>query len=191
MTRRTPRQGLGGGRPGSRRPAPRSTPARTRTTEPPRSRPRFTNRAAILLVIFAVLVVSYASSMRAYLRQQQHISDLQDQIASAQRAIAEGEREKRRWKDPAFVQAQARERFGWVLPGETAYQVIGRDGKPLAGDDGLTDPGTVAQPPKDAWWTTVHGSVQQADHPRKPKPTPTGQITPPPRPQDDQGGESD
>ena len=29
-------------------------------------------------------------------------------------------------------QAQARARFGWVMPGETGYRVIGADGKPLA-----------------------------------------------------------
>ena len=40
-------------------------------------RPRFTNRMAILVVVLAVLVVSYASSMRAYLQQRDQINDLQ------------------------------------------------------------------------------------------------------------------
>ena len=37
------------------------------------------------------------------------------------------EREKRRWADDEYVKAQARERFGWVMPGETSYQVIDRE----------------------------------------------------------------
>ena len=86
---------------------------------------------AILVVVLAVLVVSYASSMRAYLQQRSHIDDLRSQIATSQKDITALEREKGRWKDDAFVETQARERFGWVLPGETSYQVIDRDGKPL------------------------------------------------------------
>ena len=77
---------------------------------------------AVLLVVVAVLVVSYASSMRAYLEQRQQINTLQQQIASSKASIAKAEREKRRWKDPAYVEAQARSRFGWVLPGETSYR---------------------------------------------------------------------
>jgi hypothetical protein len=129
--------------------------------------------------VFAVLVVSYASSMRAYLRQQAHIEDLKHQIADARKAIAEDQREKRRWQDPAYVQAQARERFGWVMPGETAYQVIGRDGKPLTGDDTLTDPATIARTTPEAWWTRAYGTLQAADHPEDyVKPTPVKQIKP-------------
>jgi hypothetical protein len=36
--------------------------------------------------------------------------------------------EKARWQDPAYVREQARERFGWVLPGEVGYRVIRSDG---------------------------------------------------------------
>ena len=86
----------------------------------PSARPRFTNRMAILVVVLAVLVVSYASSMRAYLQQRAHINDLRAQIDSSERDIKALEREKRRWQDDAYVETQARERFGWVMPGETA-----------------------------------------------------------------------
>ena len=39
-------------------------------------RPRFTGRAAVLVLVLAVLTVSYASSLRAYLQQRSHIGDL-------------------------------------------------------------------------------------------------------------------
>lgn len=136
---------------------------------------------AILVLVLAVLVISYASSMRAYLRQRSHISDLSAQIKSSERDISSLEREKRRWADDAYVETQARERFGWVLPGETSYQVIDRNGKPLEQSNELTDPSTVARQVPDAWWDKVKGSLDAADHPKK-APTPATRITPPPVP---------
>ena len=134
---------------------------------------------AILLVVFAVLVVSYASSMRAYLQQRDQINELKQRIAASQADIAQAEREKRRWQDPAYVEAQARERFGWVLPGETSYQVLDADGNPLTGDDELTDPSTVAPAKPTAWWSKAYSSLEAADHPEKKiAPTPATRITP-------------
>ena len=136
---------------------------------------------AVLVVVLAVLVVSYASSMRAYLQQRSHIADLRAQIDSSQRDITALEREKRRWQDDAYVETQARERFGWVLPGETSYQVIGRDGKPLEQGAELTDPDSVARTVPDPWWDKAYGSLEAADHPPK-APTPATRITPSPTP---------
>jgi cell division protein FtsB len=142
-------------------------------------RARFTNRAAILLVVFAVLVVSYASSMRAYLQQREHIDTLRQQIATSKADIAASEREKRRWQDPAYVEAQARARFGWVLPGETSYQVLDANGKPLTGNDALTDPASIAPEKPKAWWTEAYSTLEAADHPeRHVVPTPASKITP-------------
>ncbi|MCW2826818.1 MAG: septum formation initiator family protein [Marmoricola sp.] len=183
-TRRTPngpRKGPRPGRiPGNNRPRARGS-ERARTTAAADPRPRFTNRMAILVVVVAVLVVSYASSMRAYLQQRSHINDLQSQIASSQKDILALEREKRRWADSAYVETQARERFGWVLPGETSYQVIDRNGKPLERTDELTDPASVARQVPDAWWDKVNSTLQAADHPKK-APTPKESITAPPAP---------
>src|ERR1700742_213636 len=98
--------------------------------------------------------------MRAYLQQRSHINDLKAQIASSEHDIKALQREKRRWADPEYVKDQARTRFGWVMPGETSYQVIGRDGKPLEQNDELTDPSSVAQTVPEAWWKKAYGSLQ-------------------------------
>ena len=68
-----------------------------------------------------------------------------------------------------------------MLPGETAYQVIGRDGQPLDGEAKLTDPSTVGSAVPDAWWSKADASLRAADHPKK-RSTPTESITPPPQP---------
>ncbi|HET8603332.1 MAG TPA: septum formation initiator family protein [Marmoricola sp.] len=134
---------------------------------------------AILVVVFALLMVSYASSMRAYLQQHAQVQQLQDQVAQSRHDISQLEREKRRWHDKAYVEAMARERFGWVLPGETAYQVIGRDGKPMQDISELSNPTSVGHVVPEAWWSKAWGSVRTADHPPSEQPPPAAKITPP------------
>lgn len=128
-------------------------------------RPRFTGRAAVLVLLLAVLTVSYGSSMRAYLQQRSHITDLKSQIAQREASIDALEREKRRWDDPAFVQAQARARFGYLMPGQTSYIVLGADGKPLESEAALKDPAQVVKVEPTAWWTTAWASVELAGNP--------------------------
>ncbi|MGI9156771.1 MAG: FtsB family cell division protein [Marmoricola sp.] len=143
-----------------------------------RPRPRFTRRMAVLTVVVAVLVVSYASSMRAYVQQKGHIDALRAQIASSQQDISSLQREKARWQDKAYVRAQARARLDWVLPGEIAYQVIGKDGKPLGGSGQLSDPNSVVHVTPTPWWSKEYDSLQRADHPPKAPTPPARRITP-------------
>ena len=139
--------------------------------------PRLTGRAAILVLVLAVLTVSYASSMRAYLQQRSHISDLKSQIALRQASIGDLEREKRRWEDPAYVRQQARE-LNFVMPGETAYVVLDEDGDPLDQESSLTDPSTVAPRAPTAWWSTAWQSVEVAGNPPEPQEPPASEIDP-------------
>jgi cell division protein FtsB len=136
---------------------------------------RLTGRAAILVLVLAVLTVSYASSMRAYLQQRTQISSLKDTIALRQQSIDDLEREKRRWDDPAYVRQQARE-LNYVMPGETAYVVLDENGDPLDRETSLTDPSTVAQKPPAAWWNTAWQSVELAGNPPKPEAPPAAKI---------------
>lgn len=89
---------------------------------------RFTGRAIVLLVIVLLLVASYASSMHTWWQLRQDIQTAEAEIATRHAMIEKLQDEKERWKDPAYVRQQARERFGWVLPGEVGYRVIRSDG---------------------------------------------------------------
>lgn len=129
------------------------------------AQPRFTGRAVVLVLVLAALTMSYASSMRAYITQRSHIQDLKGAIAEREANIDALEREKRRWEDPAFVRAQARERFGYLMPGETGYQVLGADGKPLKGDAELSDPADAAKAVPTPWWSEAWDSVELAGSP--------------------------
>lgn len=136
-----------------------------------RRRPRLTGRAAVLLLVLSLLTISYASSLRAYLQQRDHIEDLQAQIALRRAQIDDLEREQRRWDDPAYVRAQARD-LNYVMPGETAYVVLDENGNPLDSGAELADPAPVDKKPPSAWWSTAWESVELAGNPPKPESTP-------------------
>lgn len=148
------------------RPPVRAAAARTGGAGAQAPRPRFTGRAAILVLVLAVLMVSYASSMRAYLEQRSHLETLHARIAASEDNIEALEREKERWDDPAFVRAQARERFGWVLPGEIGFQVIDEDGTALDHDDSLPDPVATDEEEQPLWWQSAWDSVEAAGNPQ-------------------------
>ncbi|WP_107764772.1 FtsB family cell division protein [Nocardioides terrigena] len=176
--RRTPRGGPGGTTgPGSRTQRGRSavsrptTPAEARPGADARSRrPRLTGRAAVLVLVLAVLTVSYASSLRAYIQQRSHISDLKTAIAEREASINDLEREKQRWEDPAYVKAQARARFGYLMPGETGFQVLDENGQPLEQQATLNDPDDVLRIEPTAWWSPAWDSVELAGTPPAPQP---------------------
>lgn len=134
----------------------------------------------MLVLVLVVLAVSYASSMRAYLEQRTHLASLEADIEESKANIRALEREKERWKDPAFVRAQARERFGWVLPGEVAFQVIDENGEPLDNTEVLSDPAAPVEDDTPLWWQSAWRSVEVAGNPEEAlEDQPAVQIVPP------------
>jgi cell division protein FtsB len=150
---------------GVRRPAPtsrvRATAAKSRTG------PRFTGRAIILLSVVVLLVASYTSALHAWWDQRAEIHAKQAEIVQRRETIQRLENTKRRYEDPAFIERQARERFGWVMPGEVGYRVIGADGK-IQGE--LPAPADVPKPTVTRWYNVLWGSVEAAG--RDPHDTP-------------------
>jgi Septum formation initiator len=126
------------------------------------------------VLVLAVLMVSYASSMRAYLEQRRHLASLRADIAASRAQISDLQREKKRWNDPAYVRTVAHQRFGWVLPGEIGFQVLDDDGRPLGHTDTLSDPARTTTADRPEWWQSAWGSVVAAGEP------PTTDDVPPP-----------
>lgn len=148
----------------ARRPRAQSATGRVAPAGPTSS--RFTGRSAILVLIALVLFTAYASSLRAWLQQQDALQAARTQISTSSRSIDELKQDKRRFSDSAYVEQQARERFGWVLPGEVGYRVLGADGKATGNSPGLVDR-PIATPDKQ-WYHRLWGSVEQAA--KKPAP---------------------
>jgi hypothetical protein len=130
-------------------------------------------------VVLLILTISYASSLRIYFAQAHEIAATKAQIAERQQRIAELESDVARWQRPDYVRTQARERLGWVVPGETGYKVVDANGKPLGGGAEIAADTPEPQQPRDAWWDKLWGSVEAADQPApvKPKPKPAKPIT--------------
>ncbi len=148
------------------------------------ARPRFTSRAAVLVLVLAALMVSYASSLRAYVEQRRHIGALHERIERSEQHIADLKREKQRWEDDAYVISQARARFAFGFPGEVGYRVVDEDGKPLDQERSLSDPKPL-EDPEPEWWQTTMTSIDEAGNPR-PEVEPVERIVPPKPERDEQ-----
>ncbi|GAB2568319.1 hypothetical protein GCM10009593_01600 [Microlunatus antarcticus] len=148
-------------------------------------RANLTARALALVVVVLVLTISYATSLRIYFSQAHEIATTKAEIADSQAAIGDLQGQIARWNDPAYVAAQARERLGWLVPGETGYTVVGADGKPLGG--GLTLDSSATTDPEQQqpmWWDRMWGSVKAADKPAPVKANPANRapVTPDSKP---------
>jgi len=75
------------------------------------------------LVILAVVVL--APNLRILIEQQQQIARLEQELAQTQSNVEELEQDVARWSDPAYIEAQARERLLYAYPGDVSYLVIG------------------------------------------------------------------
>lgn len=144
----------------------RTGPApRRRTAAPVRpARAGLTTRAAVLGLVVCALVVTAALPLREYLSQRGRISH-SEAAQRAQRLRVEAlDQQLQRWKDPAYVRAQARSRLHYVLPGETSYVVIGPGAAPSPA--GTAAPGSrPTSGPASPWYSQVWGSVRAADRP--------------------------
>ena len=125
-----------------------------------------TRRAMVLALVVIVLAISFGQSLRIYLSQQHDLAVAQQQLRERSAQIADLEAELARWNDPEYVKAQARDRLGWVMPGETGYRVVGADGKPLGGGVVIESEQQLPVGEHDpVWWDRLWGSVKAADAP--------------------------
>ena len=126
----------------------------------------FTRRALILFGVLIVLAASFAGSLRVWVVQSQDLAAAQAQIEQRTARVAELENELARWEDPAYVRAQARNRLGWVMPGEIGYRVIGADGQVMSGTTEIEGVGEAQTSDlASRWWDKLAVSMRQADEP--------------------------
>ncbi|MCV7055461.1 FtsB family cell division protein [Mycolicibacterium gilvum] len=137
-------------------------------------------RAAILAAVICVLTLTIAGPVRTYFSQRTEMKQLQASEAQLREQISELEEQKAKLADPVFIAAQARERLGFVMPGETPYQVQLPPGAAVAPNI----PAEELLEPKnnDPWYTSLWhtiSDVPQGISPTAP-PVPPGAPAPPP-----------
>src|ERR1700752_1911301 len=80
-------------------------------------------RAAVLAAGICVLTLTIAGPVRTYFAQRPEMEQLTASEAALRRQVAELEQKKGKLADPAYIAAQARERLGFVRPGDITFQV--------------------------------------------------------------------
>jgi cell division protein FtsB len=138
---------------------PAGAAARTSAPQPPG---RFTARAVVLGVVLLALVLSYVIPVQVYLSQRAEIAELEASQAAQRQHVADLETQATRWRDPAFIRIQARQRLYFGEPGEILLVTVwpDPDPQPPAGD------GSGAAPaPPGPWWDTLWTSVESANDP--------------------------
>lgn len=113
---------------------------------------------ALLFVLFTVAV-----PVRGWIQQRREISALNEQIAQNQAAIDELKSRKARLKDPAYVQALARDRLNYVFPGEVGFVVLDEETSTKVSEV----PGALVPNDDSAWYSKLWASAQLADQPQK------------------------
>lgn len=76
----------------------------------------------VFLLVLGVVILSPGIS--TLIEQRRTIAELEESVRQRTAEVEVIEAERDRWKDPAFIRAQARDRLFFVMPGETQLSVI-------------------------------------------------------------------
>lgn len=117
-------------------------------------------RAAILAAVICVLTLTIAGPVRTYFAQRTEMKQLNAAESVLRKQIAELEQQKAKLADPVFVAAQARERLGFVMPGDIPYQVQ----LPASAAVEAEAPQTQGAKKNDPWYTALWHTVADAPH---------------------------
>ena len=138
-------------------------------------------RAAVLAAVVCVLTLTIAGPVRTYFAQRTEMSQLTASEAALRRQIADLEQKKVKLGDPAYIAAQARERLGFVMPGDTPFQVQ----LPASAAASAQPGGETAKPASSApWYSSLWHTIADAPHlpPAAPAPVPAEPGQPVPAP---------
>jgi cell division protein FtsB len=113
-----------------------------------------TRRAAVFAIVVCALALSVAVPLRTYLGQRDDVAMEEQRSAELRAQVKALEDRKSQLEDPAQVEAEARRRLRYVMPGETPYMVE------LPGDQG----GDTEEPDKDkvkdeSWYQLLWNAV--------------------------------
>lgn len=114
---------------------------------------RFFLFAFVALVALGIM----ALPAQQLISQNFRISNLQTELQDYRQVIAELQVEQERWKDPAYVKAQVRQRIQYVMPNEVGYIVLESEDVGAAIDYKLGSP-----IPPDPWFRVILESLQTA-----------------------------
>ena len=118
-------------------------------------------RAAVLAGVVCVLTLTIAGPVRTNFAQRTEMQQLSASETALRHQIADLEQRKGKLADPAYIAAQARERLGFVMPGDTPFQV-------QLPPTGAVTSAAGEQPAKatgnEPWYTSLWHTIAAAPH---------------------------
>jgi cell division protein DivIC len=122
---------------------------------------RTARRAAILASVICVLTRTIAGPVRTSFAQRTEMNQLAASEKALRAQISELESQKTKLADPAYIAAQARERLGFVKPGDIPYQVQLPPGQQPQAANG---PQTELKASTDPWYTALWHTIADTPH---------------------------
>lgn len=109
----------------------------------------------MLATVVCALALSIAVPLRTYLSQRDDVAAQEKRQADLRGQVQQLEERKAQLSDPAQIQAEARRRLRYVMPGETPYMVQ------LPGDNGMQSSHQTPQAPgpQQPWFQNLWDSV--------------------------------
>jgi len=120
---------------------PRDSSARPRTVRVPVELPdgtaperwlkniRLSSFTIMMLALVVLGVVVLAPSLKLLIQQRNQIAALEKTVEEQKHHVSSLKNQVARWDDPAYIEAQARNRLLFVFPGEYSFLVIPQNGQ--------------------------------------------------------------
>ena len=131
-------------------------------------------RFVVVLTVAAILSVMLVPSLFQWWQQEHELAQIKAQVAEQQQKNADMQRQLDLWNDPDYISTQARERLGYVRPGETQYTVV--DPGPQYQDSALAAAAASTGPAR-PWVQQLGILVGKADQPPSATPIPSAETS--------------
>jgi cell division protein FtsB len=89
---------------------------------------RLSSFTIMMLGLLVLGVIVLAPSLKLLIEQRNQIAGLEHSVVEQKKHVSSLKTQVARWDDPAYIEAQARNRLLFVFPGEYSYLVIPQTG---------------------------------------------------------------
>ncbi len=136
-------------------PAGEAEPAAGRPEPSPR--PRFTSRAAVLVVVICAIGLSLAYPIREYIAERRQIDQLEAENAQLAIGVQRLKSEQSEISSPSYIEQTARDQLHMCFPAQTCYVIVPPNSR-AHGKAGRAQSAAAAP-----WYGALWASVRAAD----------------------------
>lgn len=118
-------------------------------------------RVGILAAVLIFLVVSISVPVRNHYEFVDQERTLATERSQLEAEITQLEQERDKLNDPQYIEAQARQRFGAIKPGEVPYRVVDDQTAQRQAEQAAAEEAANHRPWNDVLWGSVAGGPQE------------------------------